>query len=102
MRKNGFEFGSIVYPFDAETAIEIWEPKFYNRYVKYINRKQLTQGTLNYNCIETLKSLEIGDFTGESRDSTDLFVSTELDTLWQNYIEIFGEEIANLFLIVID
>lgn len=161
MRKNGFEFGSIVYPFDAETAIEIWEPKFYNRYVKYINRKQLTQakiimpsleilndcptlqylhihprfdspdeydftplygrelkylcclneyytqggkshigtvdfsqifgleslkinvnrGTLNFKRIETLKSLIIGDYTGANRDLTDLFVSTELDTL---------------------
>lgn len=161
MRKNGFEFDSIIYPFDEETAIEIWEPKFYNRYVTYINRKQLTQAkitmpslkilydcptlqylhisphcqspdvydfsplygqewkylcclneyyteggtphygtvdfskinglealkinvnryTLNYSGIEGLKSLSIGDFTGANRDLTDLFVSTELDTL---------------------
>ena len=37
--------------------------------------------TLNYNRIETLKSLSIGDFTGANRDLADLFVSTELDTL---------------------
>lgn len=39
------------------------------------------KGVLNYNRIETLKSLIIGDYTGASRDLTDLFVSTELDTL---------------------
>lgn len=41
----------------------------------------VNRGTLNFNRIETLKSLEIGDFTGTTRDLTDLFVSTELDTL---------------------
>ena len=41
----------------------------------------VNRGTLNFNRIETIKSLEIGDFTGTTRDLTDLFVSTELDTL---------------------
>ncbi len=158
--KPKFEFCSIIYPFDKETAIHVWNPELYDKYVRYINKKRLTQakivmpsleilnecptlkyvdvhpsafspsdydfsplydrewkhltcfneyrthsgnhigtidfsrilgledlkvninrGTLNYNCIETLKSLSIGDFTGENRDMTDLFVSSELDTL---------------------
>ena len=41
----------------------------------------VNRGTLNYNRIETLKSLIIGDYTGANRDLTELFVSTELDTL---------------------
>ena len=41
----------------------------------------VNRGTLNYNHIETIKSLDIGDFTGKDRDLTDLFASTELDTL---------------------
>ena len=41
----------------------------------------INRGTLNYKRIETLKTLDIGDFTGDKRDLTDLFVSTELDTL---------------------
>lgn len=161
MRKNGFEFDSIIYPFDKETAIHVWRPELYDEYVRYINKHRLTQakivmptldilrdcptlqylhihprfdspdeydftplygrelkylcclneyykeggkshigtvdfsqifaleslkvnvnrGTLNYNRIETLKSLIIGDYTGANRDLTDLFVSTELDTL---------------------
>lgn len=159
--RNGFEFDSIVYPFDAETAIEICEPRFYNRYVQYINRKQLTQakitmpsldilydcptlqylhihprfdspdqydfsplygrelkylcclneyykeggkshigtvdfsqiygleslkinvnrGTLNFNRIPSLRSLSIGDYKGPNLDLSDLFISTQLDTL---------------------
>jgi Leucine-rich repeat (LRR) protein len=41
----------------------------------------VNRGTLNYNRIETLKSLIIGDYTGANRDLTELFISTELDTL---------------------
>lgn len=37
--------------------------------------------TLNYNKLETLKSLSVGSFKGENRDLTDLFCSKELDTL---------------------
>ena len=36
---------------------------------------------LNYNKVETLKSLTAGGFKGENRDLTDLFCSKELDTL---------------------
>lgn len=41
----------------------------------------VNKGTLNYNKVETLKSLRVGCFKGENRDLTDLFCSTELDTL---------------------
>ena len=37
--------------------------------------------TLNYNRIETLKSLSVGGFRGKGCDLTDLFCSHELDTL---------------------
>ena len=37
--------------------------------------------TLNYNKIETLKSLDIVNFKGKNRDLMDLFCSKELDTL---------------------
>lgn len=159
--KTKFKFDSIVYPFDKETAIEIWKPKLYHQYVRYIQEQKLTQakislpslniiydcptlqylhihpsadsssdydfsplygrelkylcclneyytqggqshigtvdfsriegleslkinvnkGTLNYHRIDSLRSLSIGDFTGANRDLTDLFDSTELDTL---------------------
>ena len=41
----------------------------------------VNRGIQNFRGIETLKSLDIGDFTGEKRDLTDLFVSRDLDTL---------------------
>lgn len=41
----------------------------------------VNKGTLNYNKIETLKSIEVGGFKGENRDLTDLFCSKVLDTL---------------------
>lgn len=41
----------------------------------------VNEGTLNYNKVETLKSLTVGNFIGENRDLTDLFCSSELDTL---------------------
>ena len=44
-------------------------------------KMNVNRGTLNYNRIDSLRSLSIGDFTGATRDLTDLFVSTELDTL---------------------
>lgn len=39
------------------------------------------KGTLNYNKVETLKSLAMSAFKGKNRDLTDLFCSKELDTL---------------------
>ena len=155
------EFDSIVYPFNKKTAIHIWHPELYDSYVRYINKKHLTQakitmpsldilhdcptlqflhisphqdspevydfsplygreikdlhcenkyrttsagpyigtidcsqiygleslsicankGVLNFNRIETLKSLIVGDYTSANRDLTDLFVSAEIDTL---------------------
>ena len=41
----------------------------------------VNKGTLNYNRIESLKSLLIGDYKSTNSDLSDLFVSTELDTL---------------------
>lgn len=41
----------------------------------------VNKGTLNYNKIQTLKSLDVGGFQGRNRDLTDLFCSRELDTL---------------------
>lgn len=41
----------------------------------------VNKGTLNYNRIDSLKSLNVGAFQGENRDLTDLFCSKELDTL---------------------
>lgn len=41
----------------------------------------INNGTLNYNKIETLKSLSANGFKGKKRDLTDLFCSRELDTL---------------------
>ncbi len=155
------EFDSIVYPFNKKTAIHIWHPELYDSYVRYINRKHLTQakitmpsldilydcptlqylhihprfdspdqydfsplygrefkylcclneyykeggkshigtvdfsqiygleslkinvnrGTLNFNRIPSLRSLSIGDYTGPNLDLSDLFISTQLDTL---------------------
>lgn len=37
---------------------------------------------INYNRIETLKSLSIGEYKPKSRDLTELFSSKTLDTLW--------------------
>ena len=37
--------------------------------------------TLNYNKVETLRSLSIGSYKGKKRDVTELFCSKELDTL---------------------
>lgn len=42
------------------------------------------RGALGFNRIETLKSLRVGEFTGENRDISDLFCSKELDTLELN------------------
>lgn len=39
------------------------------------------KGTLNYEKIDTLKSLSVGGFRGRNNDLTDLFCSKELDTL---------------------
>ena len=41
----------------------------------------VNKGTLNYNKVETLKSLAMSAFKGKNRDLTDLFCSKELDTL---------------------
>lgn len=41
----------------------------------------VNKGTVNYNCIEGLKSLSVGGYIGKNHDLSDLFVSTELDTL---------------------
>lgn len=41
----------------------------------------VNKGALNYNKIETLKSLSVGGFKGKNCDLTDLFCSKELDTL---------------------
>ena len=41
----------------------------------------VNKGTLNYNRVETLKSMGVGGFKGRNRDLTDLFCSKELDTL---------------------
>lgn len=41
----------------------------------------VNNGTLNYNKVETLKSLAMSAFKGKNRDLTDLFCSKELDTL---------------------
>lgn len=41
----------------------------------------INKGTVNYNRIEGLKSLSVGGFAGKNRDLSDLFISTELDTL---------------------
>ncbi len=41
----------------------------------------VNRGTLNFNSIASLRSLSIGDFSGADLDLSDLFVSTELDTL---------------------
>ncbi len=41
----------------------------------------VNKGALNYNKIETLKSLSVGGFKGKNYDLTDLFCSKELDTL---------------------
>ena len=157
--RDQFDFVSIHYPFNKPTAIKIWVPELYEKYVRYIQRNSLREaeivmpsltilndcptlrylkvcpyagtqndydfsplydrkilylhcrnrygdrmnqfanvdfsridgleslsleanrGAINYNRIETIKSLIIGNFTGKDRDLTDLFVSTELDTL---------------------
>lgn len=39
------------------------------------------RGALNFNRVETLKSLRIGNFKGEKNDISNLFCSKELDTL---------------------
>ena len=44
-------------------------------------RVVVNKGALNYNKIETLKSLSVGGFKGKNCDLTDLFCSKELDTL---------------------
>lgn len=44
-------------------------------------RIAVNKGTLNYNKIETLKSLSAGGFKGKNYDLTGLFCSKELDTL---------------------
>lgn len=41
----------------------------------------VNKGTLSYNKIQTLKSLDVGGFRGRNRNLTDLFCSRELDTL---------------------
>lgn len=41
----------------------------------------VNKGTLNFNKVETLKSLKAGGFKGRQRDLTDLFCSRDLDTL---------------------
>lgn len=41
----------------------------------------VNKGTLNYNKIETLKSMSVSSFKGKNHDLTDLFCSKELDTL---------------------
>lgn len=42
---------------------------------------EANRGTLNYNRVETLRSVHAGGFRGKNRDLTDLFCSTEVDTL---------------------
>jgi hypothetical protein len=51
--RRKFQMDSIIYPYDRESAIEIWEPKRYKEYVAYINRKKITQAKI------TMPSLEI-------------------------------------------
>jgi hypothetical protein len=41
----------------------------------------VNKGTLNFNKVETLKSLAVSAFKGKKHDLTDLFCSKELDTL---------------------
>lgn len=41
----------------------------------------VNKGTVNYDKVETLKSLLVGSFKGKNRDLTDLFSSKDLDTL---------------------
>lgn len=41
----------------------------------------VNKGALNYNKVETLKTLHVSGFKGANRDLTDLFCSKELDTL---------------------
>ena len=41
----------------------------------------INRGTLNFESIDSLRSLSIGDYEGEQRDLSTLFIGTELDTL---------------------
>ena len=76
---------------------EVRKLHFYNRYgedgkyfrkVDYLRVPGLisinfeaNRGALNYNRVETLRSMQVGGFRGKNRDLTDLFCSTEVDTL---------------------
>ena len=41
----------------------------------------VNKGTFGYNKVKTLKSLDVGGFIGKKRDISDLFCSSQLDTL---------------------
>ena len=51
--KTQFEFGSIIYPFEKEDAINICNPELYHEYVRYIQNQKLTQAKI------TMPSLDI-------------------------------------------
>lgn len=52
--RNGFDFDSIIYPFDKETAIKIWKPELYDKYINYIQRNKLSQAII---CMPSLSIL---------------------------------------------
>ena len=159
VKRDKFDFVSIHYPFNKQTAIKIWIPELYEEYVQYIqdndiqeaevimpslsilhacpslrylkvcpsisspdsfdfsplyerpinflhciNRHgdkmkkigiidfsricgleslslEVNRGTINYNTIETLKSLDVGSYKSSSGDISNLFCSKQLDTL---------------------
>ena len=51
--KPQFKFSSIIYPFEKEEAINIYNPELYHEYVKYILNHKLTQAKI------TMPSLDI-------------------------------------------
>ncbi len=169
MVKEAFDFVSIHYPFNQNTAIKIWRWDLYDKYIKYIQENSIyeaevimpslsilnecdtlkylkicpsidapekydfsplygrnirylhctnrygngmkqigvidfskikgleslsleaNRGTINYNLINTLKSLDIGAYKSLSGDISDLFCSKELDTL-----SIIGSSISSI------
>lgn len=52
--KSQFEFSSIIYPFDKETAIKIWKPELYDKYINYIGKHKLSQAII---CMPSLDIL---------------------------------------------
>ena len=86
--------------FDFSPLYEMSEIKSLNCQNRYGNREQyfseldysklhglidlfigVNKDTLNYNKVETLKSMSVGGFKGKNKDLSDLFCSKELDTL---------------------